>query len=85
MKRKICNFRKRDFQFAKQESVWNSTARKYERVYYKPQSRQKKSPTTAKPQKKKKFDQNRKPHAKQSKPINVHIPVLKTLIDPIRC
>ena len=39
---------------------------------------------TAKPQKKK-LDQNRKPHAKQSKPINVHIPVLKTLIDPIRC
>ena len=65
--------------------MWNSTARKYERVSYKPQSRQKKSPTTAKPQKKKKFDQNRKPHAKQSKPINVHIPVLKTLIDPIRC
>ena len=52
-KGKICNFRKRDFQFAKQESVWNSTARKYERVYYKPQSCQKKSPTTAKPQKKK--------------------------------
>ena len=25
-----------------------------------------------------------KPHAKQSKPINVHIPVLKILIDPIR-
>ena len=24
---------------------------------------------------KRKFDQNRKPHAKQSKPINVHIPV----------
>ena len=49
----------------------------------------KKSSTTAKPQnrqkKKKKLDQNRKPHAKQSKPINVHIPVLKTLIDPIRC
>ena len=33
----------------------------------------------------KKFDQNRQPHAKQSKPIIVHIPVRKTLIDPIRC
>ena len=27
---------------------------------------------------------NRKPHAKPSKHINVHIPVLKTLIDPIQ-
>ena len=33
----------------------------------------------------KKFDQNRKPRAKPSKPITVHIPVLKTLIDPMQC
>ena len=26
---------------------------------------------------------NRKPHAKLSKPIHFHIPVIKTLIDPI--
>ena len=32
-KRKICNFRKRDYKFAKQESVWNSTVRKDERVH----------------------------------------------------
>ena len=32
----------------------------------------------------KKFDQNRKPHAKLSKPIHFHIPVIKTLIDPIQ-
>ena len=30
----------------------------------------------------KKFDQNRKPHAKLSKLIHFHIPVIKTLIDP---
>ena len=86
MKRKICNFRKRDFQFAKQESVWNSTVRKDERVRLQTSKPSKKiihNRKTAK--KKKKFDQNRKPHAKQSKPINVHIPVLKTLINPIRC
>ena len=39
-----------------------------------------KSSNTKKPQKK--FDQNRKPHAKLSKPIHFHIPVIKTLIDP---
>ena len=33
----------------------------------------------------KNFDQNQKPHAKPSKPINFHISVLKTLIDPIQC
>ena len=32
----------------------------------------------------KKFDQNRKPQAKLSKPIHFHIPVIKTLIDPIQ-
>ena len=32
----------------------------------------------------KRFDQNRKPHAKPSKLINFHIPVIKTLIDPIQ-
>ena len=31
-----------------------------------------------------KFDQNRKPHVKLSKPIHFHIPVIKTLIDPIQ-
>ena len=41
-KRKICNFRKRDFQFAKQESVRGSI-----------RNLKKKSSTTAKPQKKK--------------------------------
>ena len=50
--------------------------------------------SSAKPQKKKQQQQqnnnnknsikNRKPHAKPSKHINVHIPVLKTLIDPIQ-
>ena len=33
----------------------------------------------------KKFDQNRKPPAKLSKPIHFYIPVVKTLIDPIQC
>ena len=32
----------------------------------------------------KKFDQNRKPHTKLSKQIHLHIPVIKTLIDPIQ-
>ena len=80
-KRKICNFRKKDFQFAKQESVRGSI-----------RNLKKKSSTTAKPKKKKqqqqqqqKFVKNRKPHAKPSKHINVDIPVLKTLIDPIQC
>ena len=31
--------------------------------------------------KRKKINHNRKPHAKPSKPINFHIPVIKTLID----
>ena len=31
-----------------------------------------------------KFDQNRKLHAKLSKPIHFHIPLIKTLIDPIQ-
>ena len=41
---KICNFRRRDFQFAKQEPVWNSTVRKDERVYKRPLSRRKNYP-----------------------------------------
>ena len=32
----------------------------------------------------KKFDKNRKPPAKLSKPIYFHIPIIKTLIDPIQ-
>ena len=32
----------------------------------------------------KNFDQNRKLHAKSSKPIHFHIPVIKTLVDPIQ-
>ena len=51
-----------------------------------------KKKSSAKPQKKKNNKKNnnknsiknRKPHAKPSKYINVHIPVLKTLIDPIQ-
>ena len=42
---------------------------------------EKKPSRTKKP---KKFDQDRKPHAKLSKPIHFHIPVIKTLIDPIQ-
>ena len=37
-----------------------------------------------KPKNRKKFDQNRKPHVKMTKSITFHIPVIKTLIDPIR-
>ena len=33
---------------------------------------------------KKKTDQNRKPHEQLSKPIHFHIPVFKTVIDPIQ-
>ena len=65
--------------------MWNSTVRKDERVRLQTSKPSKKIIHNRKTAKKKKFDQNRKPHAKQSKPINVHIPVLKTLIDRIRC
>ena len=37
-----------------------------------------------KPQNRKKIIKNRKPHAKPLKPKNFHIPVIKTIIDPIQ-
>ena len=37
-----------------------------------------------KPQNRKKMIKNRKPHAKPLKPKNFHIPVIKTIIDPIQ-
>ena len=47
----ICNFRKRDFQFAKQEPVWNSTVRKEWEGPLETSKPSKKLSTTAKPQK----------------------------------
>ena len=61
---KICNFRKRDFQFAKQESVWNSTVQKDERVYQKPLSRRKNYPQ---PQNRKKIRSKSKTSCKTVK------------------
>ena len=48
-------------------------------IWIKPQNRRKNHP-----KQQKNFEQNQKPFAKPSKPIIFHIPVIKTLIDPIQ-